>query len=57
MCSFFGKWQPAPVARWVCWSGKQLLKEHRGKKQNKTGRADEDYRMEGELCVGVCVLH
>lgn len=53
MCSFFGKWQPAPVARRICWSGKQPLKEHRGKQNKTTGRADEDWdrgRM-GFVCV------
>lgn len=28
MCSFSGKWQPAPVARWICWTGKQQLKKN-----------------------------
>lgn len=28
MYSFSGKWQPAPVARWICWTGKQQLKKN-----------------------------
>lgn len=52
---FFAKWQPAPVARWICWSGKQPLKEHIGKKtkQNRQSRRGPGMRVDGFL---VCVF-
>ena len=62
MCSFSGKWQPAPVARWICWSGKQRLKEQRGRKKKKkkrkkkTKQQAEQGRREGEWVLFVCSL-
>lgn len=54
MCSFSGKWRPAPVARWICWSGKQWLREHRARE--KTKQQAEQRRREGERVLCVCSL-
>lgn len=56
---FFGKWQLDPVAAWICWSGKQQLKEHRGKKKNKNThtQAEEEEEEDNGRFIFLFFLH